>query len=776
MDADEIRFRLACEARKTLGVVRARVSPPQWRRRDLAKALAPAAPDDSTSLRAARQALASADFSSVHTQLARHFSERDPRFPLDPRMLADIVERVRLRFPDATADARSRADRIVEGSYDLLGYEGIQFGATPAWNRDPVHGRRAPRTYWSSIRYLDRRYGDHKIIWEINRHQHWLALARAYYLTADHRYYDAVVRQLESWMIANPPHRGVNWASMLELGLRAISWTWALHFFAPLATASSADDPWVVDLLVGLDRQLQHVENNLSLYFSPNTHLLGEALALYVVSAALPELRASARRVALGRRVLIDELDRQVNADGGHAELSAHYHRYATDFYLLASLSARVTVDPAAAAFEDGARKLALYLRAICDDEGQLPLIGDDDGGRLFPMCAREPFDCRDTLAAAAAILGEPTLLVSDVPEEVFWLCGMLPLEQLAWRPQPWPSTALPDSGYYVSRTPRHDHLVFDAGRHGFLNGGHAHADALAVVLTVGGRPLLVDSGTATYTMDAALRDRLRTTAMHNTVVVNGRSQSEPQGPFHWRTTTDARAPLWISDVAFDYAEGNHDAYAPIVHSRSVLAVHDVGWIVIDHLLGDGTARAEAFWHLHPGWSAHQEHGRTTLRHRDGAVLTIASSLPLEILGPGAPGGLAAYAPVYGRVERGTCIRARVDAAVPVTFATFVPNERCIKAEPGATAEIAAVAITQAPPAGWHAAAFKVTVARYEALVLAAIERTPHATAASPGALWGTNTVRTDARMALTCLSGQHRPPILIHGSQLETVAGLVRA
>ena len=90
-----------------------------------------------------------------------------------------------------------------------------------------------------------------------------------------------------------------------------------------------------------LDRQQTHIAHNLSQYFSPNTHLSGEALALYVAGIVLPELTASRQRAHLGRRVLVDEATRQVNADGGHAELSAHYHRYSTDFYLLATLVAR---------------------------------------------------------------------------------------------------------------------------------------------------------------------------------------------------------------------------------------------------------------------------------------------------------------------------------------------------------------------------------------------------------------------------------------------------
>ncbi|MEI4926994.1 hypothetical protein Q8G50_31255, partial [Klebsiella pneumoniae] len=90
------------------------------------------------------------------------------------------------------------------------------------------------------------------------------------------------------------PLVGINWASMLELGFRSLSWLWALNFFVDAKGNDRA--PWTVDLLLGLDRQLAHVERNLSYYFSPNTHLLGEALALYVCGRALPELTASARR------------------------------------------------------------------------------------------------------------------------------------------------------------------------------------------------------------------------------------------------------------------------------------------------------------------------------------------------------------------------------------------------------------------------------------------------------------------------------------------------
>jgi uncharacterized heparinase superfamily protein len=132
---------------------------------------------------------------------------------------------------------------------------------------------------------------------------------------------------------------------MLEVGFRTMSWIWALHFLlaeprSAITDQQSPMDSWLVDMLIALDRQLNHVEQNLSVYFSPNTHLTGEALALYVAGVALPELSGSSRWADTGRTILLAEIDRQIHGDGGHAERSTHYQRYTLDFYLMALLTA----------------------------------------------------------------------------------------------------------------------------------------------------------------------------------------------------------------------------------------------------------------------------------------------------------------------------------------------------------------------------------------------------------------------------------------------------
>ena len=658
MQPDEIRFRASVALRNAVDRARTSVSPPAWERGTLTL----------SGLEPARRLLARQDWIGAHRALADYFQQRTTRFVLAPSRAASTATAIRLRWPDT--EGRRTADRVVAGRYDLLAHRDVTVGTPPDWHRDPVSGRIAPMLFWDAVPYLDPATGDHKVTWELNRHQHFLALGRAYQLTGDRRYYREFVNQLVSWLASNPPLMGTNWASMLELAFRSLSWWWALQLFAG-AAGDHDDHPWLVDLLLGIDRQLLHVERHLSRYFSPNTHLTGEALALYVVGSSLPELGDAARRAAVGRSVLETEAMRQVNRDGGHAELSAHYHRYSTDFYLLALSVARECGDSAERAFEEAAQRQATYLRTLADDRGRLPLLGDDDGGQLFPMCGRPPDDCRDSLAHAAVLLDLPSLTVGEIPEETYWFCanhepGFTPAADVP----AWSSRRFEATGYCISRNDRGDHLIFDCGPHGFLNGGHAHADALSIVLTVGGRPLLVDPGTATYTMDHDVRDRFRSTAMHNTVVVDGRSQSQPQGAFHWASATDAVCTAWISRPDLDYAEGRHDGYAGLAHVRQVLALHGTGWLVVDHLAGElQRVKADVMWHLHPSWIVTRaDDNRMRLRARDIELAIVSSARLEEVHGP-----LATFAPVYGRVEPAPCLAASVHGQAPITIATFIP-------------------------------------------------------------------------------------------------------
>src|SRR5580692_12715019 len=90
----------------------------------------------------------------------------------DPEVVAES-----LRGSPYARQVETLADQIVAGRLPILGFT-IDFDGH--WRRDPVNGIESAPQYFRRIPYLDAKAtGDHKIIWEFNRHQHWVVLAQA---------------------------------------------------------------------------------------------------------------------------------------------------------------------------------------------------------------------------------------------------------------------------------------------------------------------------------------------------------------------------------------------------------------------------------------------------------------------------------------------------------------------------------------------------------------------------------------------------------------------
>src|SRR5208282_5337405 len=102
---------------------------------------------------------------------------------------SERAELLRKHLPDEAAQILREADEICRHRFRLLGYENLDYGAEIDWHLDRVHGKRAPLDPWFRIPFLEfAAVGDHKIIWELNRHQHLVTLAKAWLLTRDQKY------------------------------------------------------------------------------------------------------------------------------------------------------------------------------------------------------------------------------------------------------------------------------------------------------------------------------------------------------------------------------------------------------------------------------------------------------------------------------------------------------------------------------------------------------------------------------------------------------------
>lgn len=534
----------------------------------------------------------------------RFFQTSTPKFFPSMSEPDRTIEAFRRRFRGtAIANVIERAEKIIDGKFDLLGYLNLDFGTAIDWHYEPISGKHLPLKHWKQFDELDsEETGDKKIIWEINRHQHFFTLGIAYLLTGEERYAATFARHIASWMEQNPPGYGVNWVSSLEVAFRAISWLWALHFFRD---SHSLTPDLTHKMLKFLYQHGRHLEKYLSTYYSPNTHLTGEALGLFYLGTQLEVLDRSSRWRELGAEILIAELDRQINDDGVYFEQSTWYQRYTADFYthflILQALHGTYPDDGVQRRIETRCQTIFDFLLYVTRPDGTTPIVGDDDGGRLLPLSASATNDFRGCLSTAAVLFdrGDYKHVAGSLAEETFWLLGEEGAEGFAnvhASPPRQTSRAFPDGGYYVMRdgwSPSDNYMLVDCGELGALSGGHGHSDALAVEVSIGGKTLLVDSGTYTYHESTELRDYFRTTSAHNTLMIDDRSQSEPGGKFSWKTRAGAEPINWIAEERFNFFEGAHDGYRrledPATHRRSVLYLKNDYAIMRDYVDTLGT-------------------------------------------------------------------------------------------------------------------------------------------------------------------------------------------
>lgn len=549
--------------------------------------------------------------------LLQHFRGREgSRFfrSFDDR--ATTVAAHRARFgPTPAAVLIDRAERSMDGRFDLLGHRDVSCGDPVDWHRDPSSGLRLPLIHWSRLVGPRGSTGvDRKLLWELNRHQAFVMLGRAYWLTDDERYADAFAKHIDGWMRTNPPMAGHNWSSSLEVSLRAISWLWALHFFRD----SPALTPELFRRILGLlYHHGRHIETYLSTYFSPNTHLTGEALGLFYLGTVWPELSCAARWRTIGIDVLSGELERQVTIDGVHFERSEAYHRYTTDFCLHAITLAAATDQELEPIVADQLHALLGHIASLTRPDGSMPAIGDDDGGTVLPLDDRQYTDVRATLSTGAVVLQRSDLkfVAGHVAESTLWMLGaqgLLAYDALPPSTPPVTSHAFRDGGVVVMRdewSPRSSILAMSCSAAGRQNAAHVHADTLGIDLTVHGRPVLVDPGTFSYDRSPGPGDAFRGTEAHNTVTVDGKQASSPTAPFRWTRVASGLIQRWYTHPRFDFLEAEHDGYRhlhdPVSHVRSVWFLKGDYWIIRDRMQARTRHRYDVRFHLAPDACPH---------------------------------------------------------------------------------------------------------------------------------------------------------------------------
>jgi uncharacterized heparinase superfamily protein len=499
---------------------------------------------------------------------------------------------------------RSRALRPWFGSalYDHLflasrGVGGIDdFPPTP-WPADAENGRRMLE---GTIRLIGRDHpfavpvdwktAEQPMLWRFTLHYfEWLADLES---IGDNRMARAAI---DDWMEAHPRPDAVAWHPY-PLSLRIFAWLRHARFLL-----DGAGDSFKRRFIAALERQTRHLARVVERDVGGN-HIIKNLKALIAAGRVVEGLSH------LGPPALIElerEVARQVLPDGGHYERSPAYHLQV----LCDLLDVRAVLGGSAPKWlEDAVSRMAGALVLFRHGDGGLALFNDGDVGRP-PL-----------LRAVAEHLG-------GLPE---------------------PPDALADCGYY--RLGAAGALVLmDAGRCCPDDlPAHAHADALSFEFSAGPERIVVNSGTFAY-QDDAWRNRLRGTAAHSTVEIDGDDSAEVYATFRVGRRPRAVSAIRGDDEAAIRVSGSHDGYRHLGlnHRRRLTLERDgrslAGEDRIERTGAEDSSRhtVTARFHLHPSVSATPDGPRTVrLRTAGGMewVFSVAGGTPRLEGGVYAPG------------------------------------------------------------------------------------------------------------------------------------------
>jgi hypothetical protein len=548
------------------------------------------------------------------------------------RFFPSIGEPERIRALFATSYSAELADTVTKASetrrhrFTFFGQE-FSYGDAIPWQADPVTGREWPPVYHADVPVHGGNvgYGDVKHVWELSRHQFLIDLGKSWFLTGNREDLLAMQRLVRSWRAGNPYGTGVNWSCALEPAFRVFSWLWAYHL-----TADAIDDDFHCEWLEGFLDHGRFIEQHFEHYTSPYNHLIGEAAALYMLSAYLPELAEAPRWRSASLAVLTTRLPEQFYWDGGSVEQSPFYHHATVGFYLLTALTAKVTGDDLPEAIGSAIERGLEFSLALTQPDGRTPTIGGADDGKPIRMEHLPLWDFRPYLAVGAVMFGRGDfkMVAGRFHEDALWLLGSEGLQTFDALPAAPPrqiSEARAASGYYVLRSDwsaNADYVCVDCGEQAagmrtdaVPNSMHGHADCLSIVAWLGGRRVLVDSGLYAYNAGGAWEAHFRETAAHSTARVDGRDQAKHIGKMAWSHSYRASPEGWHADGEQAWFVGSHDGYARgpagVRHRRSVWLRSRACLIVYDQFEGGGEHTYEVTYQFAPG----------TLRDLGGAAL-----------------------------------------------------------------------------------------------------------------------------------------------------------
>lgn len=508
-------------------------------------------------------------------------------------------------------NTRAYADKIVHGDITIFGQEYHFDWPDLPWHSDWRYGYT-----WEQIFF--RKYGfyecnkpvpyDVKYPWEISRFAFLFPLAQAAVITGDPQWQEQIARVVGHWGEKNRLPFSINWCAM-ECAMRGI----ALAIVAQiLATQQTTTYEHLKPLLQQMSLQGEFLSRNIEYTRTRNNHYAANIVALLLMGHSLHKIYPGAERwLHYGAKRISREIELQYCDDGVNFEKSISYHRLVTEIFLLGILIMEKSGFKVAESAYNKIRKACEYTRHYTRPDGAAPNLGDNDSAWLL---AFDPYSLRDHQSLsvlASAVFSEHSLKAGNHQSaSQSWLTGGiddLESNQAADQECLPVGTRLFEAGGVLLSRHEGNYLIADYGEVGLNgDGGHGHNDTFSFELCLRGCPIIIDPGSPVYTGDLDLYDKYRSTAFHNTAMVDNQEMARLMGT--WMISSEATPRNVRTSLGDDMDEirGEHTGYTrlsdPVIHERTLRFFKRKGGLECkDHFICNGSHSVRRSLHFAPG-------------------------------------------------------------------------------------------------------------------------------------------------------------------------------
>lgn len=397
------------------------------------------------------------------------------------------------------------ADKCISGKMTIFGFC-YQFDYNKDWLKDPISGNNWPSSkYCLNCPFVIKGYSDVKYILELNKLNHLVYYAIAFYHTKDDKYIIAIEKELTAWKNSVRQEKSVANRIVMDLAYRTIN----LIQISLLCSDSQYFRNEIFPTVLGIVNQHEgqmwyYASSRWNKAGNSNNHDIGELVGLYISQIWLSQFGIGNYKKKIDQELsyLSNLLDSLVAPSGAYMEQSGNYSRVVAEFLMIFCIVHDDIDNKRNISFlkKNHLGRLVSYISKLNSKDGLFNFGDNDDAQVLLSMSENGRVDYLINYCLNKGLLSDAT----DFMDASQWL--------------------------YTSKDENQVQIFTRVGKFAYFVEGayiHAHNDILSVLINIKGTALLVDKGCLFYNSGFDTKRKYNSTSAHNTVSFEGYEMAE---------------------------------------------------------------------------------------------------------------------------------------------------------------------------------------------------------------------------------------------------------